>query len=177
MNLIGRNLNNKTIGIIGFGRIGQELSKLLIPFGVKIVFFEKRNLKKISNKNITRVKNLKSLFKVSDIISVNISLNKNHNLINKKVLKYAKKNIILINTSRGQVINTLDLLNFLKKNKLSSAALDVIDYKYEKLYFNYQKKYKNLILTPHIGGLTRESIEMADLYLINRFLLWYKKNK
>ena len=79
VNLIGRNLNNKTIGIIGFGRIGQELSKLLIPFGVKIVFFEKRNLKKISNKNITRVKNLKSLFKVSDIISVNISLNKNHN--------------------------------------------------------------------------------------------------
>ena len=177
VNLIGRNLNNKTIGIIGFGRIGQELSKLLVPFGVKIVFFEKRNLKKIRNKNITRVQNLKSLFKVSDIISINISLNKNYNLINKKVLKYAKKNMILVNTSRGQVINTLDLLNFLKKNKLSSAALDVIDYKYEKLCFNYLKKYKNLILTPHIGGLTKESIEMADLYLINRFLLWYKKNK
>ncbi len=177
VNLIGRNLNNKTIGIIGFGRIGQELSKLLVPFGVKIVFFEKRNLKKIRNKNITRVQNLKSLFKVSDIISINISLNKNYNLINKKVLKYAKKNMILVNTSRGQVINTLDLLNFLKKNKLSSAALDVIDYKHEKLCFNYLKKYKNLILTPHIGGLTKESIEMADLYLINRFLLWYKKNK
>jgi|TARA_B100001059_G_scaffold236761_2_gene290011 D-3-phosphoglycerate dehydrogenase len=175
VNLIGRNLNNKTVGIIGFGRIGQELSKLLIPFGVKIVFFEKRNLKKIKSKNITRVKNLKSLFKVSDIISVNISLSKNHNLINKKIFKYAKKNMILINTSRGQVINTLDLLNFLKKNELSSAALDVIDSKYEKLYFNYLKKYKNLILTPHIGGLTKESIEMADLYLINKFLLWYKK--
>ena len=79
--------------------------------------------------------------------------------------------MILVNTSRGQVINTLDLLNFLKKNKLSSAALDVIDHKYEKLCFNYLKKYKNLILTPHIGGLTKESIEMADLYLINRFLL------
>ena len=85
--------------------------------------------------------------------------------------------MILVNTSRGQVINTLDLLNFLKKNKLSSAALDVIDYKYEKLCSSYLKKYKNLILTPHIGGLTKESIEMADLYLINRFLLWYKKNK
>jgi lactate dehydrogenase-like 2-hydroxyacid dehydrogenase len=175
--LIGRNLDKKTVGIIGFGRIGKELSKLLIPFGVKIVFFEKRNLKKIKNKKITRVKNLKSLFKISDIVSVNISLSNNYNLINKKTLKYAKKNMILVNTSRGQVINTVDLLNFLKKNKLSTAALDVVDSKYEKICFNYKKKYKNLILTPHIGGLTKESIEMADLHLINKFLLWYKKKQ
>lgn len=175
-NLIGRNLNRKTVGIVGFGRIGQELSKLLIPFGVKIVFFEKRNLKKIKNKKITRVKSLKNLFKISDIISVNISLSNNYNLINKKILKYAKKNMILVNTSRGQVINTLDLLNFLKKNKLSTAALDVVESKFKKICFNYKKKYKNLILTPHIGGLTKESIEIADLYLINKFILWYKKN-
>ena len=134
---------NKTVGIIGFGRIGQELSKLLIPFGVKIVFFEKRNLKKIKNKRIIRVKNLKSLFETSDIISVNISKIKNYNLINKKVLNHAKKNMILVNTSRGQVINTLDLLDFLKKNKLSSAALDVIDSKHEKQCFDYSKKYNN----------------------------------
>ena len=90
-NLIGKNLHNKTVGIIGFGRIGKELSKLLIPFGAKILFFEKKNIKTINSKNIRRVKNLKTLFKFSDIISINISLNKNQNLINKKLLKYAKK--------------------------------------------------------------------------------------
>lgn len=175
--LVGRNLHGKTIGIIGFGRIGRELSKLLIPFGVKIIFFEKKKIKDFRKKNIKRVNSLKRLFEISDIISVNISLNKNENLINKNLFKYSKKNMIFINTSRGQIVNTLDLLSFLKKNKKACAALDVVDPKYENLCWNFSKKFNNLILTPHIAGLTKESIELTDLYLINKFLLWYKKNK
>ena len=81
----------------------------------------------------------------------------------------------MLTLQEDKIVNTLDLLSFLKKNKQACAALDVVDPKYENLCWNFSKKFNNLILTPHIAGLTKEFIELTDLYLINKFLLWYKR--
>ena len=173
--MIGTELFNKKIGIIGYGRIGKEISKILYTFGAKIYFYDK-HINKLKFKNTVRLKSLTSIFKHCDIISINVTLKGNENLINERHFKKAKKNLKLINTSRGQVVNTKSLLLFLKKNKNACAALDVIDYKYKNEYLKYKINNNNLLITPHIGGLTKESIAKTDLFLVKKFMKWYNNN-
>jgi D-3-phosphoglycerate dehydrogenase / 2-oxoglutarate reductase len=173
--MIGTELFNKKIGIVGYGRIGKEISKILHAFGAKIYFYDK-HISTSKPKKVTRLKSVTSIFQHCDIISINVTLKDNENLINERHFKKAKKNVKLINTSRGQVVNTNSLLSFLKKNKNACAALDVIDHKHKDKYLNYKKNNNNLVITPHIGGLTKESIAKTDLYLAKKFMKWYNRN-
>lgn len=158
-------LSEATLGIIGYGRIGKQLFKYAKKFGMKILIF--------SNKKHPNQTSLKTIAEKSDFISVNLSLKKStKNFINKKFFKLMKKNSYFINTSKGEIVNYLDLLKFLGKN-INAAAIDV--YKNEnsndkelKKLSNYSKKYSNLILTPHIAGGTLDSIQtLQKLALTN----------
>jgi len=171
----GEQLHNKTLGVIGLGRLGNITSKIGNGFGMNVIGYDiKKNIKVRKVKNVS----LSFLLKKSDIISIHIHLNdKNKNFIDKKKLQLTKLNSILINTSRGQIINEKDLLFFLKTRKHFRAGLDVIDGEWlnkntlkKHPLINYSKKNHNLIILPHIGGSTIESIYGARLHVIKKIL-------
>ena len=157
-------LSNKKIGIIGFGKIGKKIYKLLKPFKLKYFY----NDEKRSNYLNIKFKSIKELFKICDVITVHLPLNKKTNrIINKKIFIQSNPNIILVNTSRGEVINEMDLANFLSKNKKSIAALDVFQ---KEPYVGKLQKLHNIILTPHVSGYSQELRSQMENEAIDKII-------
>lgn len=169
---------NYTVGIIGYGRIGKELFRYLKFLKFRVFFYDIDTKYKKKQGYI----NLNKLLKLSDIISLNMNYTElNSNFLNKEILKKCKKNLMLINTARGELVNELDLLSFLKKNKSSSAYLDVIknetvNYKNNPVY-KYSLEKKNLFLSPHIGGSTKDALKITENIVINEFFKKTRLNK
>jgi phosphoglycerate dehydrogenase-like enzyme len=176
---IGNQLYNKTFGIIGYGRLGKISSNIAKGFGMKVIA---NDIKKVRSKNIKMV-SIRTLFRESDFISVHVHLNeKTIGLIDKKLMKLMKKTAVIINTSRGKIINEKDLLYFLKKKKIGGAALDVIDGEWlskielkKHPLIKYQKKSHNLLIVPHLGGTTFESLYGARVYICKLLIDKLKK--
>jgi len=170
---LGHLLSNKTIGIIGLGRIGKKLVEFLSPFEVNTlvydikpndIFISKWKLKKVS---------FKTLIKESDIISVHIPLSKKTKyLIDKKEISLMKKNAILINTSRGGIINEDALYNALKNKKIYGAAIDAFE---NEPNVGRLINLDNIILTPHIGTFTAETRKEMEIESINNLIYGLKK--
>ena len=169
----GFQLKDKVIGIIGYGRLGKITAKIAKGFGMKILINDIKKIKKSSS--FKKVK-LDHLLKKSDYIFLHVHLTpKTNKLINKKNIKLMKKNTILINTSRGKLIDEKALLNSLKKKKIAGAGLDMIDGEWldkKKLYnhklIKFSRKHSNLLILPHIGGSTYESIVGARKFILNK---------
>jgi D-3-phosphoglycerate dehydrogenase len=150
-------LKGKTVGIIGFGRVGSQTGKLIRAFGANIISNDIKKSVRENNRQFN-FRNLDYLLKNSDIITIHIPLNKkNENFFDEEKISKMQKGVILINTSRGGIIDEEALLRSLKSNKIGYAGLDVfrnepnIDRRFGKL--------KNVLLTNHIGGKTPESEE------------------
>ena len=171
----GWQLFGKTIGIIGLGRLGTITAKIAKGFGMKIIAYDTN--KDIKVKGVKNV-GLEYLLKNSDIITIHIHLNKkNKNFIEKNKITIMKNDVILINTSRGKIINEADLLYFLKKRKHFRVALDVIDGEWlsqkdlkNHRLIKYSKINQNLLIVPHIGGSTEESIYGARAFQVKQIL-------
>lgn len=165
LEFIGEQLKEKKIGILGYGRLGRLFANFCLKFGAKVYFYDP--FKKSSSKKIKKVSNLKLFLKSVDILSIHIHLNEStKNFLNKSLLRYLKKNILIINTSRGEIINEDDLIKFLKKNQNSKFAADVISHELGNIFksklIKYFKKNKNrVLLTPHLGGSTYQAQQMA----------------
>lgn len=165
-------LFNKTIGIIGYGRNGKKISKYAKAFGMRVIFYDVN--KKYSN--IVGYKSINYIYAQSDILIYTLPLNNNtRNLVDKKSFDKMKKSPIIINTSRFDIFNLNSLISALNQKKISKVAIDVLneefisDLKKNKL-INYSKNNKNLLITPHIAGLTYDSIKKTDNFLIKKFL-------
>ena len=143
---MGYIFNGKTLGIIGYGKVGKHIHKILENFGIKILINDK---KKINQKNTK----LDKLIKNSDIITVNINHTTKQKLLNRQKLNLCKKNCLIINTSRPEVIDNDYLYKLLKKNKILGACMDVFD---KEPYYGKFTKLNNVILTPHIGSYSKE---------------------
>ena len=163
---IGRQFNGLKIGVIGYGRLGKIYVNIMLALGAKIYVFDPYKL--VKNKKIIQTKKISELFIKSDIISIHVHINEETNqMINYNLLKKASKDLILINTSRGEIINEKDMCNFLKKNKNAKLFTDVlsdeVNAKFNSLLFKYFKKQKNsqIFITPHIGGMTIEAQHTA----------------
>ena len=173
---IGRQLDSLKIGVVGYGRLGKMFLGFLKGFGSDLYAYDP-NIK-IKNNKIKQCKSLKALFKNCNIVSVHVHLNnKTKNLINKKNLKFFKNGGVLINTSRGELVNEKHLLAYLKKNKMSKYGTDVLEgeingIKKNIIIKNFTKRdLKNRILiTPHIGGMTKEAQQMAYTYSFNKLI-------
>ncbi len=155
-------LNKKTVGIIGYGKIGRHLHKILKNFGVRTIINDR---KKINKKNST----LNYLLKNSDIISINIDLSMNKALLNKEKLNLCKKNCIIINTARSEAVDNKYLFKMLKNKKILGACLDVFD---QEPYYGEFSQLNNVILTPHIGSYSKEirsAMEIEALKSIKYF--------
>lgn len=143
---MGSILHGKILGIIGFGKVGRYLHKILKNFGIQILINDIKNIKRKNTK-------LTTLIKKSDIISINMNFSKKNKLLNQQKLNLCKKNCLIINTSRSEIIDNEYLFKILKKNKILGACMDVFD---KEPYYGKFTKLNNVILTPHIGSYSKE---------------------
>ena len=152
-------LRGKTLGIIGYGSIGSQVSILAEALGMKVIFYDV--VTKLPLGNAISKKSIKEVVSKSDIITLHIPENvATKNLINKSNLKYFKKGSILINYARGEVVDLDALANSLKDGHLSGAAIDVFPGEPEKngdAFSSPLQNISNVLLTPHIGGSTEEA--------------------
>jgi len=169
----GYRLQYKKIGIIGLGRIGTKVSKMLIKMGAKKVFYNDLIKKNISKKIIYKSK--KFIYKNCDIISFHVPLTKlTNSLFSERDFKIIKKNCIIINTARGEIINEKSLFKYLKKNQDAIAAIDVYD---DEPYKGELTKLENCILTPHIGSMSIDCRERMELEATQNIINFFNNKK
>ena len=160
----GSEVYGKTLGLIGFGDIAQKTRDLALVLGIKTVAYDPYLDQDSNVWKETKNLPLENLLLISDIISLHIPLSKEtKNLIDEKKLRLIKNSSVIINTSRGGIIDENSLAKLLKENKIGGAALDVFNK--EPINKVNAKKFEgldNLILTPHIGGVTKESNERVS---------------
>ena len=173
-NEIASEIYKKNVGIIGYGRIGKKVYKILKSFNANLKIYEKKNIKKDKGLNFV---SLNKVLTSCDIILIHIPLNnQNEKFLNSSRLNLIKKGAVVINTSRGNVIDERYIFSLVKKRKLNYFT-DVISNKALDNERNTLKKlrnYKNFYYSGHIAGLTRESIEKTDWFVYKNFL---KKSK
>lgn len=152
-------LRGKTLGIIGYGNIGSQVSVLAEALGMKVLFYDVET--KLPLGNAADGKTLKEVLSRADIVSLHVPETKQtKNLINKTNLKYFKKGAILINYARGEVVDLDALRNGIVVGQIGGAAVDVFPWEPEKNGDRFQTPLQdlpNVILTPHIGGSTEEA--------------------
>lgn len=164
-------VRGKTLGIVGYGHIGSQLSVLAEALGLKVYFYD--IIKKLPLGNAQSVSSLEELLKVSDFVSLHVPKTpETHHMIGIEQLKMMKKGSYLLNASRGTVVILEDLAQILKEKHLAGAAIDVFPVEpasnKEKLITPIQGM-PNVILTPHIGGSTEEAqysigIEVSETF-------------
>ncbi|EDT15030.1 D-2-hydroxyacid dehydrogenase [Clostridium perfringens] len=148
---VGVELEGKTLGIIGMGRIGSELAKKCTALGMKIIYFDLMDIKNIDN-NYRKVE-FDELLRKSDFISINISGTKS--IIGSEELKKVKKGVFIINTSRGKALDEEAIITSLNDGTLGGVGLDVF---LEEPSKNLELiKHPKVSLTPHIGASTKEA--------------------
>ncbi len=161
---IGRQMNCLTIGVVGYGRLGSMYADYVSSLGAEVVVYDP--YKKIARNQFRQLDSLEGLFKVSDIISLHVHVNdETTRMVNQHLLKHAKSNLIIVNTSRGEIIDEIDLLAFINKNPDSKIATDVlvdeIRNRDKSLLLSNIHNTNQIIITPHIGGMTRDAQEIA----------------
>lgn len=180
-NLVGFDLYQKKVGIIGVGKIGKVFAQIMRGFGCEVFCYDQITDEKWANENGCSYVSLEKLLKSCDIISLHTPLTKDtFHLINQERLAQMKNGVMLINTGRGALIDTKALIDNLKSEKIGYAGLDV--YELEKDYFFQDHSYHvlsddilarlltfpNVLLTGHQGFLTREALtKIAETTLKN----------
>lgn len=156
----GLELEGKTIGIVGFGRIGKTVGQFANAFGMKVLFFDPFISTDVSSyQKVT----LEQLFREADFITLHAPLSdETREMVNDKLLALMKKEAYLVNTARGELINEDALYRSLKENRIAGAALDVFTHEppFESPLFSLP----NVIATPHISSHTREAnLKMGNI--------------
>lgn len=179
-NLIGFNLYNKTIGVIGTGKVGIAFSEIMQGFGCKVIAYDIKKSSVLESKGV-EYQALEDLLRQADIISVHCPLNpQTRHLINKDAFDKMKNGVMLINTSRGAVMHTMDAIQALKTGKLGYLGMDVYEQE-EHLFFKDLSEsviqddtimrlmtFPNVLITAHQGFLTKEALEqIATITLKN----------
>lgn len=182
--LMGKELRNMTVGVLGTGRIGATVIKNLSGFGCKIIAYD--TYKNESLKDVVEYVELEEIFKKSDIITIHIPLTEaNKNIINKQNIQLMKKGVIIVNTARGELMNIPDLIEGIESEKIGALALDVFD-KEEAIYHHnrstdiiqnrdmaYLRQFPNVILTQHMAFFTDSAVEEMISNSLNNLLDFY----
>ena len=168
-----QSLNGKTLGIIGLGRVGKQVARVFSNLGMEIIFFDS---KKYILSKYKRVLSINEIAEQSDFITIHVNgVIENKNLITREFLKHLKQSgSYLVNTSRGLVVNEVDVVESLTQGNLIGYATDVLDGEntsdVEWLSANPLWKElmrgSNIIVTPHIGGATIDSLLRVDNFVL-----------
>ena len=160
---MGHQLKDKTIGIIGYGRLGKMMTDYCYAFGMNALPYDPYKFDA----------DFELLLKMSDVISLHVHANdETKHMINKKVLGKMKNNSYIVNTSRGEIVNEHDIVEALRSGKLKGYATDVIEDEYgnreNSPILNGVKEGLNILVTPHIGGMTWEGQQKAYMWSISK---------
>ena len=166
---VGLDLQGKTLGILGLGRIGKTLAKRAKAFDMKLVYHNRKRVSKTKEKVLgVKYVSFEKLITQSDIISIHVPHTKETDqMFDMKIFRKMKKSAFLINTSRGKIINEKDLVTALKKKMIAGAGLDVFET--EPISKKHPLvKLHNVVLVPHIGSSTKETrSKMAEITVKN----------
>lgn len=161
---IGRQMNGLTVGVIGYGRLGSMYAGYCKAFGSKILVFDP--YKTVSCGGLEQVSGLDTLLATSDVVALHVHVSRETlGMINQSRLATMKDDVLLVNTSRGDIVDERALVTFLRENPNAKVATDVLaDEIRNRLgspLLRYAAKSTQVIITPHIGGMTREAQEIA----------------
>ncbi|MDP3927998.1 MAG: 2-hydroxyacid dehydrogenase [Bacteroidota bacterium] len=186
--LVGFDLNEKTVGVVGSGKIGAAFIRIMHGFGCKIVAYDVAPDEDLIQSFQVKYTSLNELCAVSDVISVSCPLNaETQYMFRKDTFAKMKKGVIFINTARGAIVNTVDLMEALDQGIIAYAGLDV--YEYEKPIFFYDhthsnmnddlfeklRAYPNVLITGHQAFLTREALQAIASISIDNLSDWEQK--
>lgn len=172
-----REVRGKKLGIIGYGSIGSQVSMLAESMGMDVYYYDV--VDKLNIGNATRMSSLDSLLKVADVITVHVDGNSsNVNLIGQREFELMKDGVILLNLSRGFVVEVEALKKNLESGKVSGAALDVFPDEpkaVDEKFVSPLQNMPNVLLTPHIGGSTEEAQQNIGEFVTHK-LIEYARN-
>jgi D-3-phosphoglycerate dehydrogenase len=182
----GVELSGKTVGVIGYGNMGMAFVKRLQGFDCKVLVYDKYNPPKPNGREFFVAADMEELYEECDVLSIHVPLTEETNyMINAGFIKRFKKNIYIINTSRGKCLNTFDLVEAIKSGKVSGACLDVLEYEsvsFENLAISelpepmqYLIKSDKVVLSPHIAGWTHESNYKISKIIAQKMIVALKK--
>jgi D-3-phosphoglycerate dehydrogenase len=177
MENLGISLYGKTLGIVGLGRIGKAVARRAVALGMKILYFNRNSLdQKTETKLEARYAPLKQLLCESDVISLHVPLPEStFHLINENTLRWMKPTAILINSSRGAVIDESALTEALTNHKIFGAGLDVFEH--EPTIPENLKKLDNVVLSPHNGTGTIDDRNAMSRFASQNILRFFEGNK
>lgn len=177
---LGHELSGKTIGIIGFGRLGRMVARYGDTFGMTVLANETD--RDVTTPFYVKLCSLETLLKKSDVVTVHVPLNDTtRNLLNARQLRLMKKDAVLLNTARGALVDEQEVVRLLRKKHLAGFAGDVLAGE-EKPNFQvlntplvrYARMHSNVIITPHIGGAAIEAIDKTDIFIAQKLKKFFK---
>lgn len=174
----GNEIYGKNFGIIGFGRIGRRVARIANAFNANVFAYDPlvTDEKIYEDLNVKRCNNINEILQQCDFITIHVPLtNETKNLINESNIKMIKKDAIIINTSRGGIINELAMIKALKNKLIGGACLDVFENEPDP---NPEfRNIENVILTPHIAGSTKEAQKRAGMGVVEQIENFFNENR
>lgn len=170
----GHDLTSLRLGILGLGRIGHMVARYGLAFGMKVLAYDPDPDHRMEG--VSPVESTDELFQQSDVLSIHVPLNSSTvGLVGRKELDLLPAGAYLINTSRGDIVDEKALVDALENGRIAGAALDVLSNERSKSLttsplIEYARTHSNLILTPHIGGATYESMAATEIFMAKKLI-------
>lgn len=170
-------LSRMHLGIVGMGRLGKLVARYGVAFGMKVRFFDPY-VNESGMADVEKIPALQSLVEASDVVTIHVPLNRETtSLIDRDLLSRFKQGAYLINTSRAEIVDEDGLLRALEEGTLSGAGIDVIGGEFSKGFrpnghplVEYARSHQNLVITPHIGGSTRDAWSMTQIRTVEKMV-------
>jgi D-lactate dehydrogenase len=187
-NLVGFDLHGKTIGVIGTGKIGASFARIMNGFGCELLAYDPEPNQELMQQINIEYTSLETVCKKADVISVCCPLTETTKyMFNKSTFALMKKGVVFINTARGGIVNTLDLIDAIEQGIVSAAGLDVYEYEKPVFFKDHSKieikddvfeklrSFENVLITGHQAFLTNEALEGIANTTIENLTEWQEK--
>lgn len=180
----GNEIFGKTLGILGFGRLGKMVASYAMALGLHVLAHDPYVDRKYMRAQKVTPVSLHNLFTLSDFVSIHALLTpETERMVTSKELKLMKPTAALINTARGEIVDEIALLSALEKKQIAGAALDVMagenpsgSHLTNNKLITYAKSNQNLLVVPHLGGATFEAMGMTEEFIAQKIKEFVKKN-